>query len=29
VMQGDVIDSDDARSERRVAWRRAHPEVQE
>ena len=29
VMQGDVLDSDDARSERRVAWRRAHPEVQE
>jgi hypothetical protein len=24
-----VLDSDDARSERRVAWRRAHPEVQE
>jgi hypothetical protein len=29
VMQGDVLDGDDARSERRVAWRRAHPEVQE
>jgi hypothetical protein len=29
VMQGDVLDSDDARSERRVTWRRAHPEVQE
>jgi hypothetical protein len=29
VMQGDVLDSDDVRSERRVAWRRAHPEVQE
>jgi hypothetical protein len=29
VMQGDVFDSDDARSERRVTWRRAHPEVQE
>jgi hypothetical protein len=24
-----VLDSDDVRSERRVAWRRAHPEVQE
>ncbi len=29
VMQGDVVDGDDARSERRVTWRRAHPEVQE
>jgi hypothetical protein len=29
VMQGDVVDGDDTRSERRVAWRRAHPEVQE
>jgi len=29
VMQGDVVDGDDARSERRVTWRRTHPEVQE
>ena len=29
VLQGDVVDGDDARSERRVTWRRAHPEVQE
>ncbi|MFM9128997.1 MAG: hypothetical protein ACKOPF_04005, partial [Candidatus Limnocylindrus sp.] len=29
VLQGDVADGDDARSERRVTWRRAHPEVQE
>ena len=29
VMQGDVLDSDNARSERRVTWRRTHPEVQE
>ena len=29
VMQGDVVDGYDARSERRVTWRRAHPEVQE
>jgi len=29
VMHGDVVDGDDARSERRVTWRRAHPEVQE
>ena len=29
VMQGDVVDGDDTRSERRVTWRRTHPEVQE
>ena len=29
VLQGEVLDGDDARSERRVTWRRAHPEVQE
>ena len=29
VLQGDLVDGDDARSERRVTWRRVHPEVQE